>query len=324
MSNKFETLLDYIVNEEMDKANELFHDIVVEKSREIYENLIAEEEDEEQQDEARDEEEDESVDEVRDEEEDESVEEGFGDDQESSFEIGGEEDGGLGGDPSDDMVSDVEDDAAMGDMDGEEDGDAPATKDDINDLADSLDQLKAEFQALLDGEKHEEEGDPDVHGGALDDLESDAGDDDMGGDEEDAEAAFMREYREVVGKPYGGGKVAGKTEESSTNTMSTVSSGKGKPTTGATAGNIVQKSEGDKNETGKTGGLVGGLKSGDLTRSVEVNMDGKQTGVKKLAKVSDGHGAEKKGAGPGPVGSGSGDKAGQTSVPANKTFLKKL
>ena len=44
MSTKFEQLLDLIVNEEMEKANELFHEIVVEKSRDIYENLIAEEE----------------------------------------------------------------------------------------------------------------------------------------------------------------------------------------------------------------------------------------------------------------------------------------
>ena len=47
MSNKFEQLLDLLVNEEMDKANELFHEIVVEKSREIYENMIAEEADDE-------------------------------------------------------------------------------------------------------------------------------------------------------------------------------------------------------------------------------------------------------------------------------------
>ena len=47
MSSKFEQLLDYLVNEEHERANELFHEIVVEKSREIYENLIAEEESEE-------------------------------------------------------------------------------------------------------------------------------------------------------------------------------------------------------------------------------------------------------------------------------------
>jgi len=49
-----------------------------------------------------------------------------------------------------------------------------------------------------------------------------------------------------------------------------------------------------------------------------------KSGVKTLSKVAGGHGAEKKGAGPGPVGSGSGDKAGQTSVDAatKKQFLK--
>ena len=61
MSTKFTQLLDLIVNEEMDKADELFHEIVVEKSREIYENLIAEEEQEESVEEAEDEQE-ESVD----------------------------------------------------------------------------------------------------------------------------------------------------------------------------------------------------------------------------------------------------------------------
>ena len=43
MSSKFEQLLDLLVNEEHEKANELFHEIVVEKSREIYDTMIAEE-----------------------------------------------------------------------------------------------------------------------------------------------------------------------------------------------------------------------------------------------------------------------------------------
>ena len=83
--SKFEQLLDYLVNEEMDKANELFHEIVVEKSRDIYENLIAEEEVDEAEDEEVDEaeeddeeldeaaEDDEEVDEAYDEETDEGV-----------------------------------------------------------------------------------------------------------------------------------------------------------------------------------------------------------------------------------------------------------
>lgn len=40
MTNKFEQLLELLVNEENDKAQELFHEIVVEKSRDIYEGLI--------------------------------------------------------------------------------------------------------------------------------------------------------------------------------------------------------------------------------------------------------------------------------------------
>ena len=41
-SNKFESLLELLINEETDKAEQLFHDIVVEKSRDIYENLADE------------------------------------------------------------------------------------------------------------------------------------------------------------------------------------------------------------------------------------------------------------------------------------------
>ena len=42
-NKKYEQLIDLIINEQEDKARELFHDIVVEKSREIYENIMDEE-----------------------------------------------------------------------------------------------------------------------------------------------------------------------------------------------------------------------------------------------------------------------------------------
>ena len=42
-NNKFEEMLEHLVNEDREKAEELFHDIVVEKSRKIYEDLLAEE-----------------------------------------------------------------------------------------------------------------------------------------------------------------------------------------------------------------------------------------------------------------------------------------
>ena len=41
--NKFEKLIEYVINDEDSKAQDLFHEIVVEKSREIYENLMSEE-----------------------------------------------------------------------------------------------------------------------------------------------------------------------------------------------------------------------------------------------------------------------------------------
>ena len=35
--NKFEQLIEYVINDDEAKARELFHDLVVEKSRAIYE-----------------------------------------------------------------------------------------------------------------------------------------------------------------------------------------------------------------------------------------------------------------------------------------------
>lgn len=41
--SKFEQMLEYLVNDERAKAEELFHEIVVERSREIYENILDDE-----------------------------------------------------------------------------------------------------------------------------------------------------------------------------------------------------------------------------------------------------------------------------------------
>ena len=41
--NKYEKLIEYIINENEQKARELFHEIVVEKSRDIYESIMDEE-----------------------------------------------------------------------------------------------------------------------------------------------------------------------------------------------------------------------------------------------------------------------------------------
>ena len=58
-SKQFEEMLECLVNEDKVKAEELFHNIVVEKSREIYENLLEDDLDDEEVDETSDEEVDE-------------------------------------------------------------------------------------------------------------------------------------------------------------------------------------------------------------------------------------------------------------------------
>ena len=55
MTNKFESLLELLINEENDKAEALFHEIVVEKSRDIYEGLAEEPAKEEVKEESKEE-----------------------------------------------------------------------------------------------------------------------------------------------------------------------------------------------------------------------------------------------------------------------------
>lgn len=153
--NRFEQLIEYVINDEEAKARELFHEIVVEKSRQIYENLMVEEA-EEELDEAKKEEEEEELDEAAEEELDEAAEEEV-------------EEGAMGGDAADDLIDEVEmeeesDINMEGDGDGEEEeeeefemgadvgaegGSEPATKDDIMDLETKLDELMAEFEQLM-------------------------------------------------------------------------------------------------------------------------------------------------------------------------------
>ena len=167
--NKFEQLIEYVINDEDQKARELFHDIVVAKSREIYESLMQEEADE--------------LDEAAEDELDEAVEDELDEAEEM-------EEGAMGGDASDDLIDEVETDEQQdmsmegeegegdeeggeGDLEGEEEaefelggadeegGDEPATKDDIMDLEAKLDELMAEFESAMGGM-----GDGDDFGGA--------------------------------------------------------------------------------------------------------------------------------------------------------------
>ena len=169
MEKRFEKLIEYVINNEDDKARELFHDIVVEKSRAIYEQMMDDEED---------------VTEAKEEDDDEEVTESEDDDEEVTENMMYDE-----GDASDQMISDIETeeegmsedddndfadetgfDDAVGDEDSHED-----LEDRVVDLEDKLDELMAEFEELMGDEAGEE------HMGD-DDMDMDMGDDDMGDD----------------------------------------------------------------------------------------------------------------------------------------------
>ena len=162
--NKFEQLIEYVINDEDAKARELFHDIVVEKSRQIYEEMMEEEVAEEADD---------SIEEAEEIEEADEMEEGMA----------------LGGDQSDDLIDDVEmeeqgmseeeeSDAEFDDgaeeagseltHDMEHDHDEGDLEDRVVDLEDKLDELMAEFEAAMgDGDMP---GEDEVSGDEFDDM----------------------------------------------------------------------------------------------------------------------------------------------------------
>ena len=288
MQTKFEQLLDYLINEETDKANELFHEIVVEKSRTIYENLIAEEEKDE----------DEKA--KEDEKADESVEENFG--GESVIEIGG--------DATDDLIGDVEfgdegDEGGEDDMggldalDGEDDmageGDV---EDRVQDLEDALDELKAEFEALIGGEEEAGAGDEEEAG---DEFGGEEGEDD-GEEEEEQDESFIREYTEKVAAGHGAEKKgAGEKNVNATSPLA------GENRMGGTAFKLGQGDE--------KGGVKGGLLNPNAKEdnAGNVNQPGGTSAKQFFSKDGKGHGAEKK---------GSGESAGNTKSPLAPSHAK--
>ena len=137
MNNKYEQLVEFIINDETDKARELFHEIVVEKSRDIYEGLVSEED----LDEVGGNEVEDLVDEIS------LDEEGISEEEEENGEEGAEE---LAGEEEAELGAEESDDAEIEDR--------------VVDLESALDELKAEFDALMAGEEHEEHEMPGIHG----------------------------------------------------------------------------------------------------------------------------------------------------------------
>ena len=179
-TNKFESLLELLINEENDKAEALFHEIVVEKSRDIYENLADEEVTAEAKEESKDEEvketeeskedtveetaeeskEDDKVEETSEESKDEQVDEVVDLEDEATESETTEEESieEVGGDATDELVKDISAEEE-GEMDADKGEEMPADdaedkgeedmEDRVVDLEDALDELKAEFEAMM-------------------------------------------------------------------------------------------------------------------------------------------------------------------------------
>ena len=316
--NKLEQMLEKLVNNDRAGADELFHEFVIEKSRGIYEKMLEsdledldevkdeevdeasndeetneasdeevdESSDDEETNEATDEEVDEASDEEVDEASDEDVEEATDEKTDENFgEITPEADP-MGGDPADDMMGDIEADAdGEGDMGGD---DEEEIEDRVVDLEDALDDLKAEFEKMMAGDKDGDEGDEDAADMDMDDE----------GDEDKEEAfdvapelsvedeapAFegtktageqMREYVEKVTPKMG-----------DTGTDGTKSPVAGKNDMGGDAGNIAQGGD-------EKGGKASAPKEDNAGN---VNVPGGKAS-KSMTANAKGHGAEKKGAG---------------------------
>jgi hypothetical protein len=284
--NKFEEMLERLVNEDRAGAEELFHEIVVEKSRDIYESLLEADLEDEEVDETTDEEVDESDDEEVDESEDDAeLDEDFNLDE---FEVEADPMADMmGGDKADDMMGDME----MGAGDEEGEGDV---EDRVEDLEDALEELKAEFEKMMSGDDSEEAGDEMDMGDEEADDEMDMGDEEPeeesynfeATDEDDkeveeatgkkSEAETMREYVE---------KVTAKMGDNGVNNKSTVA---GKNDMGGTTANLRG---GESKGEGTKGGLAAPTPKED--NAGNVNVPGAKGATKTASQP--GHGAEKKG-----------------------------
>ena len=234
--NQFEKLIEYVINDEDAKAKELFHQIVVAKSRQIYENIMQDEELEEDN--------------------------AMGEEPEE-VDMGMSEGDKLGGSQSGDMIDDVEteesgmmeaDDDVEFDDEAEDDGedltrdmedehdmgdDEAATKSDVMDLADKLDDLMAEFEQMMDGGN--DMGDDGMDGGMGDDMDGGMDDIEIDADEFETEGMMENVDLKAAPKPV-------TSEPAGTNTKSTTAFNSG--ATGMAAHPVrAGKNEGGHHDT---------------------------------------------------------------------------
>jgi len=193
--NRFEQLIEYVINDEDQKARELFHDIVVEKSREIYEDIMAEESTEDEDEKAEKAGKKVTKDIEYDDKRDRKEKMHEAEDLEEEEDL----DEALGGDAADDLIDEVEMDEEndmsmeaeedeeemsvdmdMDDEEGDEDdhhadvGGDEELEDRVMDLEDKLDELMAEFEELMGADEGNGDMMPDDEGGdaiEMDDTE---------------------------------------------------------------------------------------------------------------------------------------------------------
>ena len=259
--NILEQMLGHLVNEDKQKAEELFHEYVVAKSREIYESLIEAEMDDEED------EEDEEVEEAseEDKDEDEKVDEEF---EDIAYE-GGDEMPDMGGDPTDDLE---------GEMGPEEGDDEMADKEPaelLQDLDAIVDELQAKFDAMNSG----------------DEMGGGEGDDEM---KDDFDLETVREYVEKVPAGHGAEK-KGQAEKADGSAGGLKFS---KNDMGGTTANILSGRNGADAGVANGGPLKGSPLSDTKAKednAGNINVPGAKNG-NAFSKKEPGHGAEKKGA----------------------------
>ena len=168
-SKKYEKLIDLIINENEDKAKELFHEIVVEQSRAIYESIMSEEMMGMDEEEGMGGEVGDLLDEIT------AEEAGVSEDEELDADV--EELDGA------EEVFDLEADA-------EEAAPAEEVEDAVLRIEDKIDTLMAEFEKALGGDEMAADDDLDLE---LDGEEGAEADDEAFGDESDEDDEMMQE-----------------------------------------------------------------------------------------------------------------------------------
>lgn len=261
--NILEQMLGHLVNDDKQKAEELFHEYVVAKSREIYEQLIEAEMDDEDDENKKV---DEEMDDDGDDDENKKVDEEF---EDIAFE-GDDEGNPFGGD---EKTDDLE-----GEMGPEEEGGDEFADKDPEELFQDLDSIVDELQAKFDA----------MNGG-----------DDMGmGDDEEMKDDFdletVREYVEKVPAGHGAEKKgAGEKADGSATGLKFQ-----KNDMGGTSANILGGKDGQDGGTVGAGSTVKGssLLKGNpqLQDGGNVNTPGAKNG-NAFSTKEPGHGAEKAG-----------------------------